>query len=247
MAELPKKLTRDAIAEALCEVRFECEESSSLPELVVGRLAEFEMWKDFSKNRLPTSDIPAPIRSSDPNLRHAPILQLDELNHARSVKIGVNAFSFHRMAPYPGWIEFKLEIGKIFEFLFDSFKDFKATRLGFRYVNLFTEVDHGVSSVGSLNYSISVADQKLTEPQNLNYQRQRSDGHIVQIRVASPEFVSSPKPLQVLVDLDVFTPSGTDTVDAGAARDWVEEAHNYEKEEFFLLFTEDMMNRLVEA
>ena len=246
MSGLPKKLKRDAIAEALCEVRFECEESSSLPEIVVGRLAEFTMWKDFAKTRLPMSDIPAPIRSSDRNLKYAPILQLNEANGARSVKIGVNVFSFQRMAPYPGWAAFKPEIDESLDFLFGSFNEFKATRLGFRYINIFSEEDHGVGSVGALNYSVKVAGQELTEPQNLNYQRQRSEGHIVQVRVASPEFVTGPRKVQVLVDMDVFTPVGVETVDAAAARDWIEEAHTYEKEEFFLLFTEDMMLTLVE-
>ena len=163
------------------------------------------------------------------------------------IKIGVNVFSFHRLAPYPGWAAFKPEIDESLNFLFGSFNEFKATRLGFRYVNIFTEEDHGVGSPRSLNFAVSVAGQELTEPQNLNYQRGRSDRHIVQVRVASPEFVSSPRQIQVLVDLDVFTPGGVETIDAGAARDWIEEAHTYEKEEFFMLFTEEMMQRLVEA
>lgn len=57
MLTLPKKLKKDAIAEALCEVRFECEESVSLPEIVVGKLAEFQLWRSFQKVRLPVSEV----------------------------------------------------------------------------------------------------------------------------------------------------------------------------------------------
>lgn len=247
MPGLPEKLKKDAIAEAICEVHFECEESYSLPEIVVGRLAEFDMWRDFAKIRLPLSDVPAPVRFSDPNLKNAPILQLNEPNGERSVKIGVNVFSLHRLAPYPGWAAFKAEIEEALGFLFSSFKEFKATRLGLRYVNAFTEEDHGVGSVRLLNYSVSVADQTLQEPQNLNYQRVRSDSHIVQVRIASPEFVTGPVRIQVLVDVDVRTLAGLIMDDVDTAQAWVESAHTYEKEEFFNLFTDEMLKRLVEA
>ena len=78
MPVLPEKLKNDAIAEAVCEVRFECEESVSLPEIVVGRLAEFETWRDYQKVRLPISDIPVSIRYQDPNLKNQPVLELRE-------------------------------------------------------------------------------------------------------------------------------------------------------------------------
>jgi hypothetical protein len=68
----PKKLKNDAIAEALCEVRFECEESGSLPEIVVSKLAEFDPWRHFQKVRLPAYDIPPSIRSQVPHLRACP-------------------------------------------------------------------------------------------------------------------------------------------------------------------------------
>ena len=246
---LPKKLKKDAIAEAICEIRFECEESLSLPEIVVGRLADFDVWRDFEKLRLPISDIPASIRSQDPNLKKQPVLELRERNGPRLAKIGVNVLSYHHLAPYPGWETFKPEIDRTIEFLFVSFQSFKATRLGFRYVNVFTAEDHGVHDVRHLNYSVNLAGDDLEDPQNLNYRKVRSDVHSVQVRIASPEFVSGPiaKKVQVLVDLDVFTPDDFETNEAETAKAWVEDAHTYEKEEFFRLFTDEMKQRLVEA
>ncbi len=249
MPTLPKKLKKDAIAEALFEVRFECDESVSLPEIVVGRLAESDVWRDFEKFRLPVADIPAPIRSQDPKLKTEPILELRERNGSVLAKIGVNVLSYHRLAPYPGWETFKPEIDRTIEFLFVSFQSFKATRLGFRYVNVFTAEDHGVNDVRHLNYSVNLAGDDLQDAQNLNYRKVRSDIHSVQVRIASPEFVSGPiaKKVQVLVDLDVFTPDGFETNEAETAKAWVEDAHIYEKEEFFRLFTDEMKQRLVEA
>ena len=110
MALPPKKLKKDAIAEALCEVRFECEESTSLPETVVSKLAEFEPWRQFAKVRLAASDIPASLRSQVPNFKNQPLLVLREENGPRQAKIGANVMSYHRLAPYPGWATFKAEI-----------------------------------------------------------------------------------------------------------------------------------------
>ncbi len=249
MSATPKKLTKDAIAEALCEIRFECEESVSLPEIVVGRLAEFETWRDFKKVRLPVSEIPATIRSQDPSLKNQPVLELREKNGSRLVKIGVNVLSFHRLAPYPGWESFRPEIYSVIDGLFNSFQVFKTTRMGFRYINIFTDKDHGVKNVKDLNYSVKVAGQDLQEPQNLNYRLARSEAHIALVRIASPEFVSehTGRTIDVVVDVDVFTPEGWSTDDVGDARKWVEAAHTYEKEEFFKLFTEDMITKLVEV
>ena len=131
MPTLPKKLKKDAIAEAICEIRFECEESLSLPEIVIGRLADFDAWRDFEKFRLPVSDIPASIRSQDPNLKKQPVVELRERNGSRLAKIGVTILSSHRLAPYKGWESFKPEIDRTIEFLFGLFQSFKATRLGF--------------------------------------------------------------------------------------------------------------------
>ena len=249
MPDLPKALKKDAIVEAICEIRFECEESISVPEIVVGKLAEFEVWRDFDKVRLPAANIPEIARSQDPNLKVQPILELRERNGTLLTKIGVNVLSYHRLAPYPGWAIFKPEIDRTIDFLFDAFRSFKSTRLGFRYLNAFTTEDHGVQSVNHLNYSVNIAGAKLEGPQNLNYHITHSSTHLVQVRIASPEFVLSPagKKIDALVDLDVFTPENFETNDAKTAKSWIEEAHTHEKQEFFRLFTEEMMQRLVET
>lgn len=247
MASTPAKLNPDTIAEAICEARFECEDSKSLPELVVGKLAAFSKWQQFAKTRLPISDIPAPIRSQNPDLKNQPSLELRDTDNLRLVKIGSNVLSYHRLAPYPGWDAFKIEIDETIEFLFEL-KDLVCTRIGFRYLNLFTD-EHGVGGVHDLNYEVNVAGQRLTEPQNLNYNKGLSADHVVQVRIASPEFVSGPDVTRVraMVDVDVFTPKQLGSSTSANVLSWIEEAHDFEKEEFFKLFTDKMKKRLVET
>tara|TARA_R110000787_G_scaffold8895_85_gene30811 strand:- start:827 stop:1576 length:750 start_codon:yes stop_codon:yes gene_type:complete len=247
MSDLPNKLNKDAILEALCEVWFECEESVSLPEAVVGQLAKFDPWKDFERVRLPISDIPISIRLQDPNLKNKPTLELRTGDGSQIVKIGANVLSYHRLIPYPGWSIFKPEIDRFIDFLFDQFRELKVTRLGFRYVNGFTEEHHGIQDVRNLNFSVELAGAELEDQQNLNYRKALSDSHFIVVRIASPEFLAAPsiEGINALVDVDVFTPPGWGTENSEAAKDWVESAHTFEKEEFFKLFSDEMKDRMV--
>jgi hypothetical protein len=49
------------------------------------------------------------------------------------------------------------------------------------------------------------------------------------------------------VDIDVFTPAGFSTADIIEARQWVSEAHDYLKKEFFGLLTDALKQTLVEG
>ena len=70
---IPQKLKHDAIVEALVEIRFD---ASTIPEVLLGRLADHEPWKGFDQRRLPAYEIPAPIRQADANLRYNPWFEL---------------------------------------------------------------------------------------------------------------------------------------------------------------------------
>jgi uncharacterized protein (TIGR04255 family) len=223
MPTTPRKLVKDAIAEALCEIRFECKESGTLPETVVSKLVEFEPWRSFQHVRLPLSDFPVSVRTQDPNLKYLPVIELREKSGPRVAKIGVNVLSFHHLPPYPGWNAFKPEIDIAIDHLFKSLPELRATRMGLRYINVFTKEDHGVSSVSDLKYSITVSGRALHEPQLLHYQIKRSDAHVVQVRIATPEFVTSSggQKVDALVDLDVFTPNGWESTEVDVVHNCV--------------------------
>jgi uncharacterized protein (TIGR04255 family) len=243
---LPKKLKKDAIAEALCEVRFECDE---VPELVVGKLGSHDAWRGYRTQRLPVADVPTSIRQTNPSLRHQPILEAQAPDGSRIVKIGSSVISYHVLAPYCGWEAFREELGSALNFVFSSLTSFKATRLGFRYINLLTTQDHQIASVTDLSLSISVAGKPFQPPFNLNYQSQRSSEHVALVRVASPEFVSGRvgRVLDALIDVDVSTPAGFETNDLALATDWIQRAHQFEKEEFFTLIPPVILEQLVES
>ena len=84
-SSLPQRIKPDAILEALVEFRFE---HTELPELVLGRLLDIQLWSEFGQTRLPTADIPQTIREMDANLRYQPLVELRKDDGSRVAKIG---------------------------------------------------------------------------------------------------------------------------------------------------------------
>lgn len=243
---LPKKLKDDSIIEALCHVQFS---SAELPEIVLGRLSDLEQWKDYSKESLPVSNIPAPVRRSDPNLKYEPLLGLRSPDGLRLVRIGENSVSYHVVGRYCGWDAFKGELERVMVALFDKLENLVVTRLGFRYVNGLTNDRHLIPGLDALDLTIQVSNEALTGRFNLNYETSMDNTHTVMTRVASPFFVQgglAPE-VQVVVDVDVYTPPGFETVHIDSVLEWVNVAHEFEKEAFFKLLPSDILDKLVEA
>ena len=125
---LPERIDPDAIIEALVEFRFE---HAELPEAIVGRLLDAPLWADYSQIRLPTADIPQPIRESNANFRYLPIIELRNEDNTRSVKIGGHVFSYHVLPPYPGWATFLKELETVLTTIIEKMKSDDFSRLGF--------------------------------------------------------------------------------------------------------------------
>jgi uncharacterized protein (TIGR04255 family) len=247
-ARLPRKLKKDAIVEALWEVRFEAVESNQVPELVVAKLAGHPSWSRFRKLRLPLSDVPATLRQQDPTLRSQATLELRQPEGSRVVKIGSNVLSYHVLTPYCGGEQFKSEINEAIDFVFTAIENFKATRFGLRYINAMNETDHHIKSVTDLSLRINVADEVLVPPLNLSYRDVRGPHHWSMVRIASPEFVTGPANISMnaLVDVDVLTPPEFEGGDASMAKDWVSKAKKYELEDFWRLIPRQIQDELVE-
>lgn len=241
MKSIPDKLAVDGIVEALLEVRFE---TSGLPELVIGQLANVSKWKGHTPVRLPAADIPAPIRSLDKGVRFQPLIQLNGADGHDVVKIGEHVISRHALVTYPGWEAFRPRLVEVLQTLFQQVADFRPTRLGFRYINLLND-RHYIDGLQSLDLSVSVADSQLHEPFNLNFRRRPTDAHDIMMRIASPEFVtSSTTDFKVLIDVDVFTEASAALVDLESCLAWLDDAHILLKKAFFELLREETIDRL---
>jgi uncharacterized protein (TIGR04255 family) len=244
---IPKKLKHDAIVEALFEIRFS---SAMIPEIFVGRLADFSPWKGLQQNRLPASELPETIRQADANLRYAPIIELRDPKGARSIRIGAHVLSYHQLTPYVGWAAFKPELENVIHALFSRSEDTRIQRLGFRYVNAVTADHHGITQVGDLDLSISVAGDPVPDKVNLNFTVDLANEAHCTVRIATPHFISGKLPANTtaVIDVDVFTRDPLRAkMDDVAVKQWLDFAHDQEKNQFFRLFRHETIERLKES
>ncbi|TIT36010.1 MAG: TIGR04255 family protein [Mesorhizobium sp.] len=241
MSKLPSKLRADGVVEAILEIRFE---SSEIPELLIGKIADFPGWKGWTPSRLPLSDIPLPIRRADKSLQHQPLLQLSSPEGKEALKVGDNVVSRHALT-YPGWAVFEPRLLETFDVLYDRIPGLLVARLGLRYVNLLHADKHMIEDVNSLNLKILVRGNRLEPPVNLNYRRKTTDWHETMVRIASPEFVqSAQRGFSTLIDIDVYTPDGVIVPDHGTCVGWLNDAHDILKDHFFELLHDETIDAL---
>ncbi|WP_322001640.1 TIGR04255 family protein [Marinobacter alexandrii] len=243
----PRKLKEDAILEALCEIRLQA--PANVPEeLVIGRLIDCGPWKDWQLNRLPNSNIPYPIRQAEEGLRYQPTVELRKSSGDRLVKVGPYSFSYHFVGSYPGWDVVKPELDEAIEAVFRHVSGVVVKRLGLRYINGMDSERHQVSSVADLDLSVCVGGENVSSSLNLNFVKSSSDAHTVMTRVASKEFVKGQvgNSVSTVIDVDVFTPPEFEASQQNQVKDWVEHAHDFEKDAFFALLSNEHIDSLRE-
>ncbi|HVP46883.1 MAG TPA: TIGR04255 family protein [Bryobacteraceae bacterium] len=240
---VPKKLKNDAIVEAILEVRFD---TTTIPEILFGRLADYEPWKELSQRRLPAYDIPATLRQVDPNLRFQAVFELS--GEQRAVRIGPQVVSYHRTVPYIGWERFWPELQQTITGLFETANGLIIHRLGLRYLNALRSDLHGIASISDLDLEIKVASEWVTGYVNLNFTIDVASNAACMVRIATTEFVQGKLPpnTSVYVDVDVFTKDGFETRERETVESWVTAAHDSEKEQFFRLLTDRSIEALKE-
>jgi uncharacterized protein (TIGR04255 family) len=242
---LPTKLKHDAILEAILELRIA---SQPIPEVFYGRLVDHRYWKSFSRHRLPTHEIPEKFRLIDPNVRYIPVIELIAPDSKAALRVGPYAVSYHRTAPYVGWKNFSPDLLQVVDSLFETTTDPTIERLGLRYLNAMSVERHHIKSIGDLDIKLTDADGEIATNVNINFTRELTRDSSCTVRIATKEFIQGDVPADttVIIDVDVFTNDGFKTTDKEVVKQWVTDAHNYEKNEFFHLFTQTTIDQLRE-
>lgn len=246
MRRTPKKLKSDAIADAICEIRFDCTENREAPEIVVGMLAGHPDWKQFRKRRLPEADIPDQVRRSDPNLIVRPLLELTSDTNSRKLLVGTHSISTIRSRPYPGWASVRSDIVEITDRVFSTLDEVSVFRVGLRYINVLESKTHGINSMHDLRFKVEISNKPLRNEVNLNYIV--TDGEFRStVRVATPEFVNNLSPANGIgvVDIDTESTSTDSFTNPTRLQEWFASAHEFEKDIFFGLFDNDVLKEIV--
>jgi uncharacterized protein (TIGR04255 family) len=242
---LPKKLKKDAVVEAICEIRFEVNE---IPEVIIGTITKRDQFKSYEKKRLSVADIPVPIRLNDPQLKYQALVELKSNNTKYSIKVGSNALSIHLYQPYPGWETFYKEIEETFKPLFGEFAGLKVNRIGLRYLNALTAADHLIADIEDLQLKIQVDTQPIGKQYNINYKKLFNNKFETLVRVASLDFIagSIPEKATCFIDIDVRTLENYSTDTFDEITQWLVEAHECEKIAFFELLGPDVIEKIKE-
>lgn len=242
---IPLKLKHDFILEAVFELRFE---TSTLPEVLFGRLADHAPWRGFRQEPLPAYSVPAVVRQTDQNLRYQPILQLSGDDGRRSVRIGPQVASYHRVAPYVGWTQFSAELDEFFQGLFEKSQNLRISRLGIRYVNAANSELHGIATITDLNLRLIIAESQIGASANVNYMNEHERQTQSVVRIATPDFVigTLPAGASLMIDVDVSTRAGFMTTSSDDVKSWANFAHEEEKKQFFRLLKPETVEALKE-
>jgi len=240
----PKRLRKAPIVEALCELRFKIPESE-LAELVVGKIAAWQLWTGMTGRGTGNMDVPEELARQDPNLRYLP--KIEFRSEMAAGKIGGRVLSYHALAPYPGWENLQPRLQAAVGQLFATFPGILVERVGLRYVNLFGEANYGDVLVSDLAVDVSVAGEPIANRVNVNYSKSVGNCEVT-VRIATKEFVqtTTSTPFTTLVDLDVYTVPTFTGESADVVLSWIEEAHELERSEFFRVLGDGLLQRMRE-
>jgi uncharacterized protein (TIGR04255 family) len=130
MANLPKKLNKQPLIEAVFEMRFEA------PPLASNVLSGifFTKFGNVQIERLPVTEIPQQLRDKDPSFRYLPQFRI--LWKGYALLIGDRVFAIVSAIPYLGWEHFKEIILELVTLIKETNIKLEIERYSLKYVNL---------------------------------------------------------------------------------------------------------------
>lgn len=242
---VPSKLTRDAILEAVFEVRFSSNRndlSSILPGLLYGELSELFP----SAEQLPLSNMPPEMLNLNPALAYQPTHALKGKNI--TLRFGQKSAVLSVARPYMGWQEFKKLILKCVHALGKTSFVQTVERCSLKYTNLLSE-GRNAQDLRQLDISVRLGQFDIANSNTLIRSEfiYRGLTNIVQIvSGATLTLIGStdPKPYQgVVLDIDTIKNGPLNNFQTELS-DVLDEIHNTEKAVFFGLLTDETFNKL---
>ena len=89
---------------------------------------------------------------------------------------------------------------------------------------------------------------KLTDNININFKKSFDNDIECTVRIATTDFIQGnvPDNTKAFIDVDVYTKPNIKITNIQQVKDWVESAHDVEKEQFFSLLTQDSIDAMEE-
>ena len=140
MNQIPKRLKKEPLIEAIWQVQFDPKEGLPVGDLLLGILysALKTDYPELQLHRLPTADIPAPIAQIDPNLRFSAKYRMEEAGNPFMFQVGDSIVTMNCRKPYAGWAVFRERILRLLEVIEVSGLVPVPVRYSLRYIDLLT-------------------------------------------------------------------------------------------------------------
>jgi len=238
MNQLPSKLERPPLLEAVFEIRFTSAQEGG-GELLPGLL--FAAFRDVFSKVEPTNVgiIPREMRQQHPALRYAGQYKLQGKNEA--LLLGDNVLSLIVTPPYPGWSRFRARCLEVATALKKTELVASVDRYSLKYVNLLPNP----RSLSAFKIRVDLGGREMTENGFILRFETLGDGFLSIVECASAQTVAN----------DLIRKSGMlfsiDTIcDRGLGEFWtdvqgrVDSAHRVLEELFFGLLAPDTLEGL---
>lgn len=243
MQRLPKTLAREPLVDAVFEIR-----ASGMPQLadILPGLLFGQFDPKPAIRRLPTAEIPLPIRSNDPGLMFSPIIQLELQNFL--ISFGDRNIVIACKMPYPKWPAFS-------EFILDTTNKISKSgiplsveRYSLKYVNLI-EGETIADQIKKINISVKVGDVDLRDDHSSVQIHSKEDGILHIISVVTGALARLPDGRQIGgTVLDIDSIRDTQFADfpafAGSIQSDIQSLRLANKTKFFSCLTEQTIQAL---
>ncbi len=212
MNQIPKRLKKEPLIEAIWQVQFEPKEGLPVGDLLPGILYSSlkAEYPNLQLHRLPTADIPAPVAQFDPNLRFSAKYRMEEPGSPFLFQVGDRVVTMNCRKPYKGWSAFKERILKLLDVIESSGLVPVPMRHSLRYIDLL--MLDPAPDLKALQVQFQIGQWSL-QNRHLQMRVEIEDGecnHVVQI--ATPAKANLPEgELQgSVIDLETFSSTKPD-------------------------------------
>jgi len=232
MTDLPKKIDPCPIVESIFEIRF----NSSLPEDAIFGILYKQLRDEFPKfEQLPILQLPAKLRSQDPNLKFSPHYKTQKDNFI--IQIGPRSFSISNVGEYLGWDVFSQKIYSMYKQVKTSDVIENIERVGLRYINVL----EGINVFEKSNFVLSLKENPIIQKTTIKTEMTSEKGFCQFNVVSNAETTVGGKILLgSVIDIDSVVDMGK----FSDIREAVEYAHDKEKELFYEILEDKYIKTL---
>ena len=159
MQQLPVKLEREPLVDAVFEVRVSVD--TSLADVLPGFLMH-KLGGNLPITRLPAADLPLPVRRQDPKLQFATILRIEWDNYF--ISCGDRNIVIICKLPYPKWPSFKDAIIEIMSHIAVLKLEGSVERYSLKYINIIDAGDFA-DQIGKISMDVQLGGIDVTKQQ----------------------------------------------------------------------------------